>query len=199
MAELISWLEPCPRRLNRSLNTSWRTPQSPPAAEEPYSVAMESPQRRSAVLSKVMLKCLVLIFSFAAFMLSAISLWANAGGSVSGTVKDGSGAVISSATVEATNIDTGVQARVATNSRGFYSFPGLPVGRYNIDVKRTGFKPYQRTGVTIYTNGALTVDAVHASLLPEEREAIQEAKSQAERGEFVPDEVVAAFFKRIGL
>jgi hypothetical protein len=36
-------------------------------------------------------------------------------------------------------------------------------------------------------------------LSPEEREAIQEAKSQAERGEFVPDEVVAAFFKRIGL
>ena len=34
------------------------------------------------------------------------------------------------------------------------------MGRYNIDVKRTGFKPYQRTGVTIYTNGALTVDAV---------------------------------------
>jgi hypothetical protein len=107
-----------------------------------------------------MLKCLVLIFSFAAFMLAGISSWASAGGSVSGTVKDGSGAVISSATVEATNIDTGVQARVATNSRGFYSFPGLPVGRYNIAVKRTGFKPYQRTGVVIYTNGALTVDAV---------------------------------------
>jgi hypothetical protein len=33
----------------------------------------------------------------------------------------------------------------------------------------------------------------------EERAAIQEAKAQAARGEFVPDEVVAAFFKRIGL
>ena len=93
-------------------------------------------------------------------MLGDVNSWASAGGSVSGTVRDGSGAVISGAAVEATNIDTGVQARVATNSRGFYSFPGLPVGRYNIAVKRTGFKPYQRTGVTIYTNGALTVDAV---------------------------------------
>ncbi len=36
-------------------------------------------------------------------------------------------------------------------------------------------------------------------LSPEERAAIREAKAQADRGEFVPDEVVAAFFKRIGL
>jgi hypothetical protein len=122
---------------------------------------MELSQRRSAVPpSKIRLKCLVLIVSFAALMLGDVNSWASAGGSVSGTVRDGSGAVISGAAVEATNIDTGVQARVATNSRGFYSFPGLPVGRYNIAVKRTGFKPYQRTGVTIYTNGALTVDAV---------------------------------------
>jgi hypothetical protein len=33
----------------------------------------------------------------------------------------------------------------------------------------------------------------------EERAAIAEAKAQADRGEFVPDEVVEAFFKRIGL
>ncbi len=36
-------------------------------------------------------------------------------------------------------------------------------------------------------------------LSPEEREVIHEAQAQAERGEFVPDEVVAAFFKRVGL
>ncbi len=36
-------------------------------------------------------------------------------------------------------------------------------------------------------------------LSPEEREVIHEAQAQAGRGEFVPDEVVAAFFKRVGL
>ena len=36
-------------------------------------------------------------------------------------------------------------------------------------------------------------------LSPEEREVIHQAQAQAERGEFVPDEVVAAFFKRVGL
>jgi hypothetical protein len=33
----------------------------------------------------------------------------------------------------------------------------------------------------------------------EERAAIKEALREAERGEFVPDEVVAAFFKRVGV
>jgi hypothetical protein len=33
----------------------------------------------------------------------------------------------------------------------------------------------------------------------EERAAIEEAQAQSARGEFVPDEAVAAFFKRIGL
>jgi hypothetical protein len=36
-------------------------------------------------------------------------------------------------------------------------------------------------------------------LSAEERAAIREAKAQAERGEFVPDEVVAAFYKCVGL
>jgi hypothetical protein len=36
-------------------------------------------------------------------------------------------------------------------------------------------------------------------LTPDERAAINEVKAQAERGEFVPDEVVAEFYKRVGL
>jgi hypothetical protein len=93
-------------------------------------------------------------------LLVSINALAGAGGSVSGTIKDTSGAVIADATVNATNVETGVEDRVATNGRGFYSFPGLPVGRYNIAIKKTGFKVYQRTEILINTNSALTVDAV---------------------------------------
>ncbi len=93
-------------------------------------------------------------------MFVSINVWAGAGGSVSGTVKDASGAVIADATVNATNVETAVHDRVATNGRGFYSFPGLPVGRYNIAIKKTGFKVYQRTEILINTNSALTVDVV---------------------------------------
>ena len=55
-------------------------------------------------------------------------------GSISGTVKDHSGAVIPKASVIATNRDTDVRQTIATNASGVYSFPGLAVGRYDVDI-----------------------------------------------------------------
>lgn len=99
-------------------------------------------------------------FLFLAFIMpSASDSWAGVGGSVSGTVKDASNAVVPGATVEATNVDTGVQQQVATNDQGFYSFPDLPVGRYNISIEKAGFKPYRRTGIAIDANSSVIVDA----------------------------------------
>ena len=94
------------------------------------------------------------------FILLALDGWAGTGGSVSGTVKDVSSAVITNATINATNIATGVQHQVATNGQGFYSLPDLAIGRYNITIQKTGFNPYQRTGITVDANSALVVDAV---------------------------------------
>jgi hypothetical protein len=107
-----------------------------------------------------LLKRLTLFLSLAMVMLAAVSSRAGTGGNVSGTVKDASGAVVPDATVSAKNLDTGVQVRGATNGRGFYSFPELPVGRYTIAIEKTGFKLYRRTAITVDTNRALTVDAV---------------------------------------
>jgi Carboxypeptidase regulatory-like domain/TonB dependent receptor len=101
-----------------------------------------------------------LFFLLVVFMLSAADSWGGAGGTVSGTVKDVSNAVVANATVNVTNVETGVQHRVATNGEGYYSFPDLPAGRYNLFIQRAGFKPYQRTGVTINANTALIADAV---------------------------------------
>jgi hypothetical protein len=91
-----------------------------------------------------------------------VNSWAGVGGNVSGTVKDESSAVISNATVNATNVDTGVQHKATTNSQGFYFFSRLPIGHYNIAIQKTGFRAYQRTGVTVDADSALTVDAILA-------------------------------------
>jgi hypothetical protein len=90
----------------------------------------------------------------------AADSWAGVGGRVSGTVRDASNAVVANATVTATNVETGVQHQITTNGQGFYSFPDLPIGRYQLAIQMQGFKPYQRTGITIDANSALTVDAV---------------------------------------
>jgi len=98
--------------------------------------------------------------SFALLVFFAINSWAGLGGSVSGTVKDASNAVIPKATVTATNIATGVRQQITTNDRGFYFFPDLPVGRYSIVIENTGFKVYKRSDIDIDTNSTLTIDAV---------------------------------------
>jgi len=89
-----------------------------------------------------------------------LSLWAGTGGSISGTVKDESSALIPGASIKATNINTGVQQQVATNDRGFYSFPDLPVGRYNVTIEKPGFRLYQRNGIAVDTNSFVAVDVV---------------------------------------
>jgi hypothetical protein len=108
----------------------------------------------------IILKRFVYCLYFVILLLAATTSWAGTGGSVSGTVKDATGAVIPDAIVSATNVTTGVQDQVATNGRGFYSFPELPVGLYTMAIKKTGFKLSQHTAVTIATNSTLTIDAV---------------------------------------
>jgi Carboxypeptidase regulatory-like domain len=97
--------------------------------------------------------------ALAFFTFAAFASWAQAGGKLSGTVKDASNAVVPKVTVKATNVDTGVQQQVATNEQGFYSFLDLPIGRYSILIEKAGFKSYQRTGIVIDANSSVLVDA----------------------------------------
>jgi hypothetical protein len=84
--------------------------------------------------------------------------WAGITGSISGIVTDPSNSVIPGATVMATNLDTGVQASVKTDGAGFYSFPDLPIGNYDVDVTQTGFKTYHKSGIHIDANSAIRAD-----------------------------------------
>jgi len=81
--------------------------------------------------------------SFAVLTLSlfAITSWAGVGGSISGTIKDASGALVPNVDVTATNVGTGVQHQGATNGQGFYSFVDLPVGHYNITIQNPDSNP----------------------------------------------------------
>src|SRR5205823_13292536 len=78
---------------------------------------------------------------------------------ISGTVKDSSGAIIPGATVTALNTGTGISQSVQTDSVGFYVFPALPVGTYDITVRHAGFKEYRQTGLALDATVALRVEA----------------------------------------
>jgi len=79
-------------------------------------------------------------------------------GSISGTVKDPSGAVIPGATVTATNTATNVQTKTVGDDKGFYAFPSLPVGHYNVKVEEEGFGSQARNNLVIDADSALEVD-----------------------------------------
>jgi hypothetical protein len=79
-------------------------------------------------------------------------------GSISGTVSDSSGAVIPNASASAFNTGTGLKQLTKTNAQGFYSFPSLPVGHYDISIQGQGFKEYVGRGLVVDVNSALRVD-----------------------------------------
>src|SRR5208337_4671233 len=80
--------------------------------------------------------------------------------SIAGTVTDASGAAIVGAAVTATNLETGIVQTLHTNQQGYYTFPSLALGHYDISVQQSGFAPFRETGVLLDVNSAVTVDVV---------------------------------------
>jgi carboxypeptidase family protein len=85
---------------------------------------------------------------------------AQAGGSISGTIRDPSGGVVPGATVTLRNTALGTQFIVTSNGQGAYAFPNVPVARYDLTINLDGFKPLKHTGLAIDINSRLQVDAV---------------------------------------
>jgi len=70
-------------------------------------------------------------------------------GSITGTVKDSTGAAIAGATVVVESPDRGITRTMATNSTGDYNQSALPQGSYDITVTASGFKKFQAKSVVL--------------------------------------------------
>jgi len=92
-------------------------------------------------------------------ILSAGIVWASVGGSISGTIKDPSGRVVSNAEITIREVNTGLSRHVRTDHNGYYTLPALPVGRYELEAQFSGFRSYQRKNIVLDTNAALNIDA----------------------------------------
>jgi hypothetical protein len=95
---------------------------------------------------------------FLALLLFASSLLAQVSATLSGTVTDQSGAILSAAAVTAKNIDTGVVRSTPTDPEGHYQFSFLPVGQYEVRAAKAGFNEEVRTGVHLVVGQSATVD-----------------------------------------
>ena len=79
-------------------------------------------------------------------------------GSISGFVKDPSGAVIPNAKITARNL-TGLERHVVTNESGYYTITNVPPSLYSIQVEASGFKKYESTGNKLDPSSNLQIDA----------------------------------------
>jgi len=99
-------------------------------------------------------------------VLIALLVWAPAlllakvTGNISGTVRDAQGAVVPGVTVTAKETLTGVEQTLQTDSVGFYNFPALAVGVYELNFQKSGFTAYQEQNLKIDVDTALRVDVV---------------------------------------
>lgn len=92
-------------------------------------------------------------------LLTGVSGWAQVNrASLEGTVTDPSGSVVVGAQIKVDAIDTGLSQEQKTNSKGYYRFPGLAVGKYTVTVGSAGFKTKLVEDVVVQVGQTRTLD-----------------------------------------
>lgn len=81
--------------------------------------------------------------------MAGIAWGQQASASLRGILTDPTGAVIPAAKIKVTQTLTNAERETETTSEGFYNFPTLPPGPYNLQASANGFRTAERTGVTL--------------------------------------------------
>jgi hypothetical protein len=79
-------------------------------------------------------------------------------GSVTGTVRDTSDALVPGASVTARQTSTGIENQTVSNGVGAYTFPSLTIGDYIITASKVGFATVQKTGIRVVSAEAVSLD-----------------------------------------
>ena len=97
--------------------------------------------------------CLAAFVAFTAALVPA----QDSRGTISGRVLDPLDATVVSASVKATNRESGVVTSAATNETGSFRIPFLLPGSYRLTVEMAGFKTYNQTGVDLRVADSLDI------------------------------------------
>src|ERR1700730_9770604 len=82
------------------------------------------------------------------------------GATLSGTITDTSGAVVSNAKISVKNVDTGVIRDATSNNDGFFTAPNLLPGRYEVKVSAPGFDTAVNKNITLTVGSRQTLNQV---------------------------------------
>ncbi len=111
------------------------------------------PRARRQLLRLVLIP-LCCLFQFIVFSSLAHAQAAN----LAGLVADTTGAVVRGADITFTNERTNTSYHAKTNASGIYSLPFIQPGQYRLTAEASGFKRYERTGITVEVAQNLDID-----------------------------------------
>ena len=80
-------------------------------------------------------------------------------GEVSGFVSDQHGATVPGAVVKVMNTETQTQHQALTDETGYYIFPNLMPGKYEISIEMPHFQKVQQSGVNVDAHAKVRIDA----------------------------------------
>ena len=102
----------------------------------------------------------LLTFLFAASFFPSISKAQSnaADGALNGYVTDTTGAIVPNSTVVLRSQDTNVQTVRHADNQGYFRFPLVPVGTYELAVKASGYGDYVRKGITVAVGSEVSVN-----------------------------------------
>jgi hypothetical protein len=92
-------------------------------------------------------------------VLFAPTLFAQGTGSITGAVRDNTGAVVAKAEVTLTNTGTRTPLKTTTNADGEFLFAAIPPGTYDLAVAAVGFNTYDANGIVLSVSQRARVDA----------------------------------------
>jgi hypothetical protein len=98
---------------------------------------------------------LALIFFFGL----ALQMLAQDTGSIGGSVRDATGAIVPNAEVLVTNTSEAIARKLTSNADGDFLAAGLPAGTYNVVVTSAGFKRFSAQGIVLRIAEKARVDA----------------------------------------
>jgi hypothetical protein len=78
---------------------------------------------------------------------------------IEGYVRDASGSVVSGATITAKNTKTNISNATKTNADGYYRFPLLQVGEYDLNITAQGFKAFNESAIQLQVGKNVRLDA----------------------------------------
>src|SRR5947208_11961969 len=119
-------------------NTRFERPALESARRSRLNQAGPCPQRWGAIT----MKSFRLLFGISLVLMFCAAAWAQTG-SITGTVKDPSGAAVSGAKVVVTSPERGITREMDTNASGDYKQSALPSGNSDIIMRAGCFKKFQ--------------------------------------------------------